>query len=312
MLEPTTSSLAQEPESLALQRLADGRWRIGAPAKLNLGLRIFPRRPDGFHDLESWFVPISWHDTLWVTPDRPLELIITGRTEGIPTDPATNLVGRAALALAQSAGIEPRARIELHKVVPPGGGLGGGSSDAASTLLALNAAWGLGYTAGQLAGIAEQLGSDVPFFISGVPALCTGRGEKITPLPPRHPLFAVLFVSPEGLATKPVYESFDASAQDGNLCSIDWRRYAVAPARQLNEMLTNDLEPAAFAIAVWLQQLQEYATRVAGRHVHMTGSGSTLFTLCESSREATDIERMLRAELPGNTMCVPVRIIRQR
>src|SRR5271167_3520022 len=97
-----------------------GRWMIEAPAKLNLGLRIFPARPDGFHDLESWMVPLSWHDTLEYTPDAPLSLTVHGRSEGIPTEMEKNLVGRALLALADVARIKPHGHINLHKIVPPG------------------------------------------------------------------------------------------------------------------------------------------------------------------------------------------------
>jgi 4-diphosphocytidyl-2-C-methyl-D-erythritol kinase len=293
-------------------RSDDGRWMATAPAKLNLGLRVHPVRPDGFHDIESWFVPISWHDTLAFTPDRPLEIVVTGRTEGIPADPAKNLIGRAASALAHAAGIAPRAKIELHKILPPGGGLGGGSSDAALALLALNAAWDLHLPLPALMQLAATLGSDVPFFVQGQPALCTGRGEIVTSLPPRHPLFAVLIVPPQGIGTKGVFETFDATRRSGTFPGIDWCQNAALPARQLSDSIINDLEPAAFTIAPWLEQLRDLSVRLCGQKVHMTGSGSTLFTLCGSSLAASELQKSLTAELPGNTMCVPVRILQPR
>src|SRR4051794_21797082 len=135
---------------------------IHAHAKLNLGLRVFPVRGDGFHDLETWMVRTSWHDTLSVGESPSLELVVTGKAEGVPTDPQKNLAGRAALALAAAAGVVPRGRIVLDKVLPPGGGIGGGSADAAAVLVALNQAWGLHWELSQLEGIAAGLGSDIP------------------------------------------------------------------------------------------------------------------------------------------------------
>lgn len=295
--------------SSRVTQLDDGRWRAEAPAKLNLGLRVYPPRADGFHDIESWFVPLSWHDTLTYTPGPPLEIVVTGRTEGIPVDPSQNLIGRAAIKLAEAAGVSPSARIELHKVLPPGGGLGGGSADAAMTLLALNEAWRLELDRCNLLNIAAQLGSDVPFFLQGQAALCTGRGEIVTPMRPVHPLFAVLIIPALGLATREVYRAFDAGGVSGNLPQINWPEYAASTARQLNERLVNDLEPAAFSIAPWLAELRDQASRACGLRVHMTGSGSTLFTLCDTGPAANDIFRRLTAELPGNTTCVPVRIL---
>src|SRR5271154_4057027 len=109
---------AQASQSRARQ-MPTGAWRITAPAKLNLGLRVFPARADGFHDLQSWMVPLSWHDTVEYTPGGAPELRVHGRTEGIPAEMEKNLVGRALLALAREAGIAPHGQVDLHKVIPP-------------------------------------------------------------------------------------------------------------------------------------------------------------------------------------------------
>ncbi|HMD55522.1 MAG TPA: 4-(cytidine 5'-diphospho)-2-C-methyl-D-erythritol kinase, partial [Phycisphaerae bacterium] len=188
---------------------SDGSITIHAPAKLNLGLRIFPKRPDGFHDLESWFVPISLYDTLIISPAESMSLTLTGDVQGLSEDVNTNLVGRAALALAQSAGITPRAAIRLHKLIPYGGGLGGGSSDAAAALVALNDFWKIGNTTEELEKLGLGLGSDVPFFIRATSGVCRGRGEQITPLPLKRFHYAVLAIPPHGVFTKLVYEKFD-------------------------------------------------------------------------------------------------------
>jgi 4-diphosphocytidyl-2-C-methyl-D-erythritol kinase len=299
-----------------VQRTDDGRWIVHARAKLNLGLRVFPPRPDGFHDLETWMVPISWHDTLWVdtAPEmRGLTLDVSGRAAGVPTEVEKNLVGRAALRLAAIAGVEPRAKITLHKVLPPGGGIGGGSSDAASVLVALNEAWGLHWEDSRLEAVAAELGSDVPFFVAARQSLCTGRGEIMTRLRSFQPLHAVLIIPPQGCPTGPVYKAFDAGHRHNPPREkTDWCQCAGASAERLSDLLVNDLEPAAFSIAPWLAALRDKAQTLAGQKVHMTGSGSTLFTLCSSGHAAGQVEARLTAGLDRDCFCVPVRILRQR
>jgi len=295
----------------ALKELADGTWQLFAPAKINLGLRIFPARPDGFHDLESWFVPISWADTLTFSPGQPFGLTVSGRTEGVPTDPEKNLVGRAALKLAAAAGIKPIGKINIHKVVPPGGGLGGGSSDAGHTLVALNVLWNLNLSPVRLCDIAAELGSDVPFFVRGQQSLCCGRGELMTPMCSYRSLFAVLVVPQSGLATKPVYQAFDTGYQHRDIPPTNWRRLTTLTARDLNDALVNDLEPPAFCIAPWLLEIKQTATRVAAQRVNMTGSGSTLFTLCESGAVATELAANLNQALGSSAFCLSAKVLRQ-
>lgn len=295
----------------ALLKTGEKQWKIFAPAKINLGLRVFPARPDGFHDLESWFVPISWADTLTFSMDEPFSLSVSGRTEGVPTDPEKNLVGRAALKLAEAGGVEPRGKINIHKVVPPGGGLGGGSSDAGHTLNALNVLWNLNLNPGKLCKIAAVLGSDVPFFVRGCQSLCSGRGEVMTSMRSYRSLFAVLVVPQSGLATKPVYQAFDAGYQHQDFPPTNWRHLLTLAASELNDALVNDLEPAAFHIAPWLLEIKEKATRVAAQRVNMTGSGSTLFTLCESGAGALELAAKLNGALGGSAFCLSAKVLKQ-
>lgn len=304
--------LETHPAAARLKLEPDGRWTIHAPAKINLGLRVFPPRPDGFHDLETWMVPLYWHDTISYQDGPDLSLTLSGRTEGIPPEPDKNLVGRAALRLAERAGIAPRGTLTLHKVLPPGGGLGGGSSDAANVLVLLNRAWELELDAHDLLAIAEALGSDVPFFVHGRSALCRGRGEVMTPLRVCRPLFAVLILPPEGLATGPVFKVFDEGRRHPDRPPTDWCAWAGLDARALNHAIVNDLEPAAFHIAPWLETLRDDAAAAIGQPVHMTGSGSTLFTLTGSAPHAADLSARLGTALGSRATCVPVRILRQR
>lgn len=258
-------------------------------------------------------VPVSWHDTVRVdTGDgRGLLLEVTGRAQGVPVEMEKNLAGRAALKLAAAAGLkEPAAKITLHKVLPPGGGIGGGSSDAAGVLVALNQAWGLHWPQERLEKVAAELGSDVPFFVEMRPKLCTGRGEIMTPLAPAKRLFAVLLIPPLGCPTKEVYEAFDAGHQHKPAPEkTDWPSLAAGNAEEIAQRLVNDLEPAAFAIAPWLRDLRDRAEKAAGKRVHMTGSGSTLFILCGSGAETGDLAEKLTGALAGACGCVPVSVL---
>ncbi len=280
-----------------------------AQAKLNLGLRVFPPRADGFHDIETWMVAISWYDTLRVEPGGPLRLVVTGRADGVPAELEKNLVGRGALKLAAAAGIEPTGQMTLHKVLPPGGGIGGGSSDAAAALVLLNELWGLRWEDTRLEQIAATLGSDIPFFVRQRPSLCTGRGEIMSPLPLSRPLTAVLILPAFGCPTKDIYQAFDAGHRhEPPKPPTQWKICAAATAEQLSSMLVNDLEPAAFHVAPLLSALQKRAEQIGGKRVHLTGSGSTLFVLCGSGSEAQRLQQKLEGEL--GEACVAAEILR--
>ncbi len=205
--------------------------RLRAPAKINLFLRIGARRADGFHPLVSWMATVGLFDKLEVTiaPAPGIRLTLEGcggssdRADGkdtgekpraaLPPVDASNLVVRAAEALARAAGISPALELTLGKVIPIGAGLGGGSSDAAHTLVALNRLWGLNWPIDSLHPIAASLGSDVPFFLLDGSALCAGRGEMMGVLPPPAAPYAVLIFPPFGLSTPAVYKRFDELAE---------------------------------------------------------------------------------------------------
>jgi 4-diphosphocytidyl-2-C-methyl-D-erythritol kinase len=187
----------------------------------------------------------------------------------------------------------------LNKRIPAGAGLGGGSSDAASTLMALAAMWKLKWSASKLAEFSARLGSDVPFFFHGPSSICTGRGEIVRPTPPpARAKFAVLVLSDIVMPTPKVYAAFDAMklGSDAALGAAlgaaldappDFAEWAKLPADELMPLLVNDLEAPAFSLEPKLA-----ATRAAleklwnGKIVRMSGSGSSLFTLCDAEAEA--------------------------
>ena len=147
-----------------------------APAKLNLGLRILGRRPDGYHDIVSVLQTVDLCDRMVFTPAPPGETLVHCDNPDVPDGPE-NLVYRAVEILRRATGAGHGVRVDLNKRIPTGAGLGGGSSNAATALRALDRLWGLDLRPERLAALAAELGSDVPFFLTGGTAVVTGRGE---------------------------------------------------------------------------------------------------------------------------------------
>jgi 4-diphosphocytidyl-2-C-methyl-D-erythritol kinase len=221
-------------------------------AKINWSLRITGKRSDGFHDLETVFQTISLHDELTFRPSEGLSLTCDDPT--IPTDD-TNLVMRAARLVGA-----PPVAIDLRKRIPAGGGLGGGSSNAAATLLALGAA------RSDLPELALSLGSDVPFFLVGGTAYATGRGELLTPLPSRAGIPLLLLLPEERVLTK---DAFARITRYSPPLGIDAYRTGF-------ESYTNDFEEPVFAMLPRLRALKQRLYDAGANWASMTGSGSTI------------------------------------
>jgi len=266
--------------------------RVHAPAKINLFLRVGRRRADGFHPLVSWMCTVALRDTIDLRPAPPGRIILRCDRPDVPVD-AGNLIVRAAEELWAGGGgpnrPRPGVRIELTKRIAMGAGLGGGSSDAAATLIALNRLWDFGCSSERLAAIGAHLGSDVPFFFHAPSALVRGRGE-IVQATPRPRARAVLLILPQApLATAEVYARFDAMGLGRELdehSEPNAKQWAALGARDLMEVLFNDLEPAAFALAPRLGELHCELERALGRPLRMSGSGSSLFSLYDDLDEA--------------------------
>ena len=270
-----------------------------APAKINLTLKVLGARPDGFHEIESWAVLLSWFDQLRLSPAGHLTLTLHGTTRGVP-DGESNLAYRAALVMAEAAGRDPCVLIELEKRIPPGAGLGGGSSDAAAVLTGLNELWGLGWSIDRLGEIAAGLGSDVPLFLDPWPALLRGRGERLERLKECWSGWVAVVVPPYGIPTADVYRQWDrhASSQPpgGHVWAAD-----VRSAVELAPLLFNDLERAAFAYEPRLGHLRASLEREGGRPVRMTGSGSCLFAIFDSLAEAAGWQQRVTDVLEEQT-----------
>lgn len=296
---------------------------LSAPAKINLDLRVAPPRPDGFHPLSSWFITLDLADTLTFSlHPQPNTLLLTCSDPTLETD-GRNLVVRAASDLLLSLPAEHPARntglsIHLTKRIPSGGGLGGGSSDAAHTLLALNDLLFLQLPATHLHRLAAALGSDVPFFLHAPSALCTSRGDIVQPLPTPRPLAALLALPSIRMPTPAVFREFDRLRLGSTLPSppahlAHYTSLARLPASDLLPHLTNDLEPAAFSLSPELSNLRNFLESSLARPVRMSGSGSTLFTLYDTltlaTAAATSAASSLANRLPSAPHLPPTQLL---
>jgi 4-diphosphocytidyl-2-C-methyl-D-erythritol kinase len=211
---------------------------------------------------------------------------------------ASNLVVRAAQTLAgaprggEAARELKPVRATLEKLIPLGAGLGGGSSDAARTLIALNRLWGMNWPTEKLAPLAEALGSDVPFFLFGASSICTGRGEVVRPVTqPRFARWCVLILPEIHMPTAAVYWRFDELGlgfDDEIAREPDWANWSRKKSKDFLAGLVNDLEGPAFEIRADLGKLRADVELRLGRTVRMSGSGSSLFTLFDEQSDATE------------------------
>ncbi|MFP5341611.1 MAG: 4-(cytidine 5'-diphospho)-2-C-methyl-D-erythritol kinase [Candidatus Limnocylindria bacterium] len=293
-----------------------------APAKLNLTLAVTRRRPDGYHELHSVFVPLAVADRLSVAPsgvraDAPDTLHVEGPDAGPLAD---NLVLRAIAATRAAIGAgpgrpsTPPLAARLEKRIPVAAGLGGGSSDAAAAIDAALEAWGATLDDDRRLAVAASIGSDVPFFLAGGPALVEGRGERVSRLPGVDGSPGILLVTPAlPLATRDVFEAFAAlaatrgtpgGAGDGSVrmssehLASEARgglRVADLVARAGVLAAANDLRPAADLVAPGLVPFRRALMRLTGRPIGLSGSGPTLWALYASQAEASAAAATVRA-----------------
>lgn len=275
---------------------------LRAPAKINLFLRVLPRRPDGFHNIQTFFERINLLDEMVITKRADSKIRVSCHYPGIPQGKG-NLVYKAAQVLRAYCSTRFGATISIKKRIPIGAGLGGGSSDAASTLLGLNQLWQLRLTKKELLNLGLKIGSDVPFFISGDSfSLGFGRGEKLEPLKSGISLWHILVVPKVKLSTKRVYEYFD-------------REFANKPAddkvrlTKLNKdvkitfpLLTNlglpkglrvllrdhfnSLEMPAVCLEPQIAWIKQTLSTLGADLVGMSGSGPSVYAIIPSRKEA--------------------------
>lgn len=269
---------------------------VAAPAKLNIRLRVTGRRPDGYHELVSIMVPIDLTDRIEVRPaSEGIELACTGRP--VPGG-EENLARRAARAFLERAGVPQGVSIRLHKRIPVAAGLGGGSSDAAATLLAMERIWPGRLGREALFRTAVGLGADVPFFLSAVPAVATGIGEVLENLDYWPELWYVLVNPPVEVSTAWAYGQLRIQLTTRE---NDYINRCLSPKDfSVAELLENDLERVTetrFPVVTHLKQALMDAGAIGAL---MTGSGPTVFGVFGTESEARAAERELISQELGD------------
>ena len=262
-------------------------------AKINLGLDIVEKRPDGYHNLETVFYPIPLCDILEITPatdkDAP-DYTFKMYNAVFDGDDNDNLVIKAYKALAADHKL-PKVDISLYKHIPTGAGLGGGSSDAAFALKMLNDIAGLGLTAEQLRGYASRIGADCAFFIDNTPAYATGIGDILTPTTCSIEGYHLVLVKPDiHVSTKDAYALVTPQKPQVALTEI-----ATLPTQEWKGKMKNDFERSIFAKHPEMEKIKEDLYSMGAVYASMSGSGSSFFGIF---KEEQDIEK-IKERFPG-------------
>jgi 4-diphosphocytidyl-2-C-methyl-D-erythritol kinase len=264
--------------------------QVFAPAKINLSLKILSQRKDGFHEIETLIAPVSLHDEIKID-----KVDVGRRIKFRCDDPLVprgedNLVVRAANRFFAATKLTPAVSIELKKKIPHGAGLGGGSSDAAATLLALNQLFETSLTREELAKLGSEIGSDVPFFIFESAAICRGRGELVTSMKLPEQLSILLLKPDFVVATAWAYSRWRDSREIPGV-TYSAQKFA-------GQTFVNDLERPVFEKFVFLAQLKMWLLkqREVGAAL-MSGSGSTIFAVLRKGQDTEAITERARNQL---------------
>jgi len=264
-----------------------------APAKVNLGLAVHRRRPDGYHDIATLFLKISLVDAVCLTA-QPRDIVVHCEHPEVPRD-AGNLMHRAAVALqplAPGQGV----RLALQKTIPVAAGLGGGSSDAAATLMGLNMLWRLGLSVPELAAYAARLGADVPFFLlPTVAAMGYGRGDDLEPVACPRIFYLVLVKPPLAVSTAWVYQQlrFELTAPPKDTTILK-QCLESGDIEGLGAACFNDLEGVVVRHFPVVQDVKRALTRPGVCGVCMSGSGPTVYALCTARDVAHEVASAVR------------------
>lgn len=247
------------------------------PCKINLGLQILSKQPDGYHSIVTCFYPLPWEDVLEILPSGSLMFAQSGNP--VAGKPEHNLCLRAYHLLKQDHELPP-VQIHLHKIIPTGAGLGGGSSDAAHTLRLLNAIFTLELSQKHLMSYASQLGSDCAFFMQEEPMLGSGRGEILKPVTVNVKGFYLRLFKPDiHISTAEAYANVIPK-----IPNIKLREVIEKPVRSWKEELKNDFENSVFAKYPILLSIKNELYESGAVYASMSGSGSSVFGIFEDDK----------------------------
>jgi 4-diphosphocytidyl-2-C-methyl-D-erythritol kinase len=273
------------------------------PAKVNLQLSVGPRESDGYHQLVTVFQAISIFDEVTVKIGEQgtgINLTVSGdQIHGVPTD-STNLVVKAIELIADKYELDIDVSIEIKKSIPVAGGMAGGSADAAATIVAIDELYSLDITREEMHSIAAQLGSDVPFLLSGGTAIGQGRGDQLTAALSRGTYHWVLALSSVGLSTPAVYSECDRLRQgldisDPQISDALMQALLTAEPSNVGKLLVNDLQPAACSLRPALRLILDVGQEYGALGAIVSGSGPTVAFLVSDEEHGLDLAVALSA-----------------
>ncbi|TAH43759.1 MAG: 4-(cytidine 5'-diphospho)-2-C-methyl-D-erythritol kinase [Bacteroidetes bacterium] len=249
--------------------------------KINIGLNIISKRSDGFHSIETVFYPIQWADILEIVPGAQESNTVDFRSTGLrlfgPKD--KNLCLRAYQLLSEKFNI-PSVKMHLHKVLPIGAGLGGGSSDAASTLMLLNKIFKLGASEEELESIAASIGSDCSFFIRNKPMMATGKGEILKPISLKLKNYFIVIVKPRAhISTAEAYASVKPSKP-----KFDLSEQIQRPISEWKDFVVNDFEHTIFEKHPGIKNIKNKMYKLGALYASMSGSGSSVYGIFSNEK----------------------------
>ncbi len=270
---------------------------VQAPAKINIGLWVKNRRPDGFHDLETIFQTISLMDSITLHESFEEGIRVTCNNKNVPTG-EDNIAFRAARIFLQKLGIEPALDIHIEKRIPMAAGLAGGSTDAAAVLTGLARLYERTVTPAEFLEMASFLGSDVPFLIKGGLARGTGRGEKLDfyDMPKNQLIVVVVMPHDVSVSTKWCYENYTPGNNEIKARSFEMilEAYQNGDLATLNKVIFNDLESVSLQRYPIIQKIKELLSSTGDGVVLMSGSGPSVFGLFDDKRKALNAVVALR------------------
>jgi len=250
-------------------------------AKINLGLNIVERRPDGYHNIETVFYPVPLTDVLEIVPAKSGETVLACYGNAVDCPAEKNLVMKAYRLMAEKFDLPP-VEMYLFKHIPDGAGLGGGSSDAAHALVTLNRMFELGLPDAELASMAATIGADCAFFVYNRPMLATGIGDVLSPVDVSLKGKTLLLVKPPvGVDTRTAYSRVVPEPS-----TMDLQHIIARPVETWDGLLVNDFEPSVFAALPQLWLIKARLIDGGAQYAAMSGSGSTIFGIFESDKLA--------------------------
>jgi 4-diphosphocytidyl-2-C-methyl-D-erythritol kinase len=273
-----------------------GTVAIAAPAKINLFLKVLRVRPDGYHDIFSWFQALDLADMLEIEETPPPSIEIRTDREDLPTGP-DNLIYKAIKLLQDKYGIRSGFRVTLSKRIPVAAGLGGGSSDAAAAIKAVNHLLNLGLTRPEMAAVGLQIGSDIPFFFSRGQAEVTGRGENVKDLQLATDYEVALVTPPFGISAAEAYNRVNLDLTDSvQDISLSRCRQVEGLIHAISGM-ANDLERGLCCSYPVLEEIKHELAKTGADVVRLSGSGPTLFALFRDRNRTR--EKLAKASVGG-------------